>query len=77
MTFDPSKLSFEMKTANEQGRADAWEAFAGVVKELEEGKLTAGDLFGTRQYMKNNYLNRWLGTIGIYGNSKQEAMYPI
>jgi hypothetical protein len=27
--------------------------------------------------MKNNYLNRWLGTIGIYGNSKQEAMYPI
>jgi hypothetical protein len=27
--------------------------------------------------MKNNYLNRWLGTIGIYGNSKQEAIYPI
>ena len=27
--------------------------------------------------MKNNYLNRWLGTIGIYGNSKQEAMYPV
>jgi hypothetical protein len=34
-------------------------------------------LFGTREAMKNNYLNRWLGTIGIYGNSKQEAMYPV
>jgi hypothetical protein len=77
MTFDPAKLSPEMKTAIEQGRADAWEAFAGGVKALEEGKLTSGDLFGTRQFMKNNYLNRWLGTIGIYGNSKSEAMYPI
>jgi hypothetical protein len=27
--------------------------------------------------MKNNYLHRWLGTIGIYGNSKQEAIYPV
>jgi len=27
--------------------------------------------------MKNNYLYRWLGTIGIYGNSKQAALYPV
>ena len=76
-TFDPSKLSPEMKAAIEQGRADAWAAFAEGVKQLDDGTLTSGDLFGTRQAMKNNYLNRWLGTIGIYGNSKQEAMYPI
>ena len=60
MTFDPAKLSPEMKTV-EQGRADAWEAIAGGVKELEEGKLTAGDVFGTHQAMQNNYLNRWFG----------------
>lgn len=77
LDFDPSKLAPEMKAALEQGRADAWEAFAGGVKAVEEGKLDAGDLFGTRQFMKNNYLNRWLATIGIYGNSKQEAVYPI
>ena len=76
-TFDPDKLSPEMKAAIEQGRADAWAEFAGGVKQLDDGRLTSGDLFGTRQSMKNNYLNRWLGTIGIYGNSKQEAMYPI
>jgi hypothetical protein len=75
--FDPSKLSPEIKTAIEQGRDDAWAAFAGGVKLMDDGKLTSGDLFGTRQAMKNNYLNRWLGTIGIYGNSKQEAIYPI
>jgi hypothetical protein len=76
-TFDPDKLAPEMRTAIEQGRADAWAAFGGGVKLLDDGKLTSGDLFGTREAMKNNYLNRWLGTIGIYGNSKQEALYPI
>ena len=76
-TFDPSKLTPEIKAAIDQGRADAWAAFARGVKELDVGTLTSGDLFGTREAMKNNYLNRWLGTIGIYGNSKQEAMYPV
>ena len=76
-TFDPNKLTPKIKSAIEQGRADAFTEFAGGVKQMTEGKLTSGDLFGTREYLKNNYLNRWLGTIGIYGNSKQEAMYPI
>ncbi|QDS89177.1 hypothetical protein EC9_33740 [Rosistilla ulvae] len=75
--FDPAKLSPEMKDAIEMGRIDAWEAFAGDVKLLEVGKITSGDCFGTREYMKNNYLYRWVATIGIYGNSKQEAMYPV
>lgn len=76
-TFDPTKLSPELKTAIEQGRADAWQAFAGGVKELTEGKITSGDVFGSREFLKDNYLNRWLGTIGIYGNAKEEAMYPV
>ena len=76
-TFDPAKLSPEIKAAIEQGRADAWQAFAGGVKQMEEGKLTSGDVFGSREFLKDNYLNRWLGTIGIYGNAKEEAMYPI
>lgn len=76
-TFDPDKLAPEMRTAIEQGRADAWAAFAGGVQKLNTGELTSGALFGTREAMKNNYLYRWLGTIGIYGNSKQEAMYPV
>ena len=43
-----------------------------------EGKVTSGDLFGTREYLKNNYLYRMAAAVlGIYGNSKQEAMYPV
>lgn len=76
-TFDPSKLSPEMKTAIEQGRVDAWEDFAGGVKMMEEGKITSGDVFGSRDFLGDNYLYRWIGTIGIYGNAKEEAMYPV
>src|SRR5712672_740088 len=47
-TFDASKLSPEMKTAIEQGMADAWVAFADLKKDFEEGKLGSGDVFGTR-----------------------------
>jgi hypothetical protein len=76
-TFDASKLSPEMKTAIEQGMADAWADFAGLKKQFDEGKLTSGDVFGTREYLKNNYLYRMAAAVlGIYGNSKQEAMYP-
>jgi len=76
-TFDANKLSPEMKMAIEQGMADAWAAFIGLKKEVEEGKVASGDVFGTRAYLKNNYLYRMgAAVLGIYGNSKQEAMYP-
>src|SRR5437016_3916579 len=76
-TFDASKLSPEMKTAIEQGMADAWVAFAGLKKEFEEGKVNSGDVFGTRAYLNGNYLYRMgAAVLGIYGNSKQEALYP-
>jgi hypothetical protein len=75
--FDPGKLSPELKEAIEQGMADAWADFAGLKKEFDEGKLTSGDVFGTREYLKNNYLYRMgAAVLGIYGNSKLEAMYP-
>jgi len=77
-TFDPSTLSPEMKTAIEQGMADAWADFESVRKKLDTGEVTSGDLFGTRAFLKNNYLYRMAGAVlGIYGNSKEEAMYPV
>ena len=77
-TFDASKLLPEIKTAIEQGMADAWADFDGVLKQLNEGKLSSSAIeVGTRAYMKNNYLYRMAATIGIWGNSKQEAIYPV
>jgi len=78
MTLDVSTLPPEMKAAIEQGIADAWADFAGLEKEFSAGKVTSGDVFGTREYLKNNYLYRMAAAVlGIYGNSKQEAMYPV
>jgi hypothetical protein len=77
-TFDPSELSPEMKAAIEQGIADAWSDFGVLVQQFDAGKVTSGDVFGTREYMKNNYLYRMgAAVMGIYGNSKLEAMYPV
>ena len=77
-TLDASKLSPELKSAIEQGMADAWADLARLQKRIDAHEVTSGDLFGTREYLKNNYLYRMAAAVlGIYGNSKQEAMYPI
>jgi hypothetical protein len=78
-TFDASTLSPEMKTTIEQGMADAWADLANLQKtEINTGKVTMGDVFGTRAFLKNNYLYRMAGAVlGIGGNAKQEAMYPV
>ncbi len=77
-TFDPSKLTPEQKKAIEDGMADAWAEYAKLQKRIDTKEVTSGDMFGTREYLKNNYLYRMAAAIlGIYGNSKQEAMYPL
>ncbi|WP_445488043.1 DUF1254 domain-containing protein [Rhodopseudomonas sp. RCAM05734] len=77
-TFNANNLSPEVKVAVEQGMADAWQALAQLQKRMDAKEITSGDLFGTRQYLKNNYLYRMAAAVvGIYGNSKLEAMYPI
>jgi len=77
LTFDAGKLSPELSKAVEDGMADAWQTFAGLQKQIDAGEVTSGDMFGTREYLKNNYLYRMAGAVlGIYGNSKEEAWYP-
>ena len=77
-TFDPSTLSPEMKTAIEQGMADAWVEFANLRKKIDSGEVSTSDLPGSRASLKNNYLYRMAtAVLGIYGNSKEEAMYPL
>jgi hypothetical protein len=78
-TLDANALSPEMKAAYEQGMVDAWAELANLRKtEIDTGKVTSGDVFGTRAYLKNNYLYRMAAAVlGIYGNSKEEATYPM
>jgi hypothetical protein len=77
-TFDASTFSPEVRKAIEVGVGEAWLEFKGMVKQLDEGKVTSGDVFGTRKYLNGNYLYRMTAAaLGIYGNSKEEAMYPV
>jgi hypothetical protein len=76
--FDTTSLKPEIKKAIEAGRADAWQEFSQLKAKMDNKELTSGDVFGTRDELKNNYLYRMTAAIvGIYGNSKKEAMYPI
>jgi hypothetical protein len=78
-TLDLNALAPDMTQALEQGMADAWKEYGDFKSsEVDTGKFTSGDMFGTRDYLENNYLHRMAGAIlGIYGNSKAEAMYPL
>jgi hypothetical protein len=78
-TFDAKTMTPEMRTAIEGGMADAWSELSTLQKDrIDTGQVSSGDLFGTRDYLKDNYLYRMAGAaLGIYGNSKQEAMYPM
>ena len=64
-------------TPAEAGMADAWAEQTGLKKRIDAKELTSGDLFGTREHLKNNYAYRMAGgIIGIYANSKAKAKYP-
>src|SRR6185437_2702097 len=75
--FHIKALAPDRIEATRDGMADAWKAYEAEGKKMATGEITSGDLFGTRDYLKNNYLHRMMGAVnGIYGNSKEEAIYP-
>jgi hypothetical protein len=73
--FDIAALSPDMKAALTDGMR------AGQ-KEIDDRRATlhgnSADLFGTRDFLKNDFVARAAGTqVGIGANSKEEALYPI
>ncbi|WP_150677634.1 DUF1254 domain-containing protein [Pandoraea pneumonica] len=77
--FDPNAQSPEIQEAMKQGMADAWEEFEAFKRnQIDTGKFSSADCFGTRAALNNNYMARMAGAVlGIYGNSKAEALYPL
>jgi hypothetical protein len=78
-TFDATKFSPGLRQAMAQGMADAWMEFEELkTAQIDTGKVKSGDMFGDRASLKGNYLYRMAAAVlGIYGNSKTEAMYPM
>lgn len=78
-TFDAASLPPEIRAAVKQGMADGWAEFAEFKRtQVDTGKRTAAEGFGTRDFLKNDYLGRMSSAVlGIFGNSKEEALYPF
>ncbi|MFN7278323.1 MAG: DUF1254 domain-containing protein [Betaproteobacteria bacterium] len=78
LRFHAAGLLPPLRQAVEEGMADAWADFAAFKKtRIETGEVTSGDLFGTRAFLRKDYMRRMAGAVlGIYGNSREEAMYP-
>ncbi len=78
-SYDPAALSPELLEAVKAGMADAWKEFAEFkTTMLDTGKQSSATGFGTREYLNGNYLGRMASAVlGIYGNSKEEALYPL
>lgn len=75
-TFDMNALSAEQQKAVQDGIADANEALASEMKKINAEAISSSDMFGTREFLKNNYLYRFTGAkLGLYGNSGAEAIY--
>jgi hypothetical protein len=73
--FPLSSLSPEMQAALQAGMADGQQ-------EIDARRTALGgniqNLFGTRAFLKNDYVARAAGAqVGIGANSREEALYPI
>jgi hypothetical protein len=77
--IDANSLTPGMRKAFEDGMADGWKAFVDFkATQLDTGLSSSADGFGTRAFLKDHYINRMAAAVlGIYGNSKEEAIYPI
>ena len=74
--FDFTKLSPESQKAVTDGITDVGQDAEALMKRVNAGEVTSADFFGTREFLKNNYLYRFLGAkLGLYGNSGAEAIY--
>ena len=75
-TFDFAKLSPELQKAVTDGLTDVGQDVDALMKRVNAGEVSSADIFGTREFLKNNYLYRFLGAkLGLYGNSVTEAIY--
>ncbi len=75
--FDADKLSPDMRRALTDGIKDANAEVEDFKKtKINTKQISSADLFGSRAFLKNNYLYRYVGAkMGIFGNSGSEADY--
>jgi hypothetical protein len=78
LSLNPNPLPPDIRKALENGMADAWVAFNEYKEtQIDTGKKSSADSFGTREFLNGRYIDRMSAAVlGIYGNAKEEAIYP-
>ncbi|WP_374021161.1 DUF1254 domain-containing protein [Bdellovibrio bacteriovorus] len=70
--------SFELARLNPEQRAALRKGFAEGLAEIQEvahNTVDTRNLYGSRKFFKENYLNRAVGAyVGLYGSSREEAV---
>jgi hypothetical protein len=75
-TFNFSGFSPDIQQAINDGIKDSNADLDTVMKKINTDQISSGEMFGTRDFLKNNYLYRYAGAkLGLYGNSKEDALY--
>jgi len=77
--IDFAAMDSDLKKAYTDGMLDAWVSYEDFIKtKVNTGEVVSGQVFGTREHLQNNYMFRMTGAqMGIWGNSKDEAIYPV
>ena len=71
--FDASKISPEIQEALRNGIEEGDAAISAAATSLK-----VAEVIGTRDYLGNDYIKRAVAAqLGNYGNSKEEALYPL
>lgn len=75
-TFDFAAFTTATQQAITDGISDSKADVAGIMQKINADQIQSSDLFGTREFLKNNYLYRMVGAkLGLYGNSGADAAY--
>lgn len=75
--FDAASLPEELREAIKAGIADAWRDFDALGQRVARGEVATSNFLGSRAFLGDNYLYRMRATVtGLYGNDKEETLYP-
>ena len=75
-TFDLASFPPDIQQAITGGIADSGVDLKSVIDKINSDQISSSELFGTRDFLKNNYLYRYVGAkLGLYGNSGADAIY--
>ena len=76
MTFELASFSPSVQQAITGGIVDTKADVDLMMRKINADQIQSSDFFGTREFLKNNYLYRFIGAkLGLYGNSGADAAY--